>query len=147
MILVRLIYASRLQKDCTVGDLNAILDASRKNNPRLGISGILCYTTEFFLQWLEGPRGEVNTLYNLVVQDPRHRGCVILDYTEVQTRQFESWGMAFISAKGIDRKIWSRYMHGEKMDPYELTHENASVFLVEAAKAQKDTWGGKIKAD
>ena len=140
-MLVRLIYASIMKEGTTVEDLNAILRSSRRNNPPREVSGILCYTTKYFLQWLEGPREEVNELYNTLVKDERHRDCTILDYAEVQKREFGSWGMAFISKMGDDRDLWMHYVPGESMNPYGLTQKNAAAFLLQPAKVQQDALG------
>ncbi|MCB2154269.1 BLUF domain-containing protein [bacterium] len=145
-MLVRLIYTSKLDSNTTVGDLNAILDASRKNNPKLRITGVLFYTTKYYLQWLEGPRKEVNKLYNMVAEDKRHSDVTILDYADVQKREFGSWAMAFVSSQGVDRKIWRRFVSTDEVDPYRLTQENAADFLRAAAKAQESILGGRAES-
>jgi len=140
-MLTRLIYTSTLIDGSTVGDLNDIMDVSRKNNPQMGISGILCYSTRNYLQWLEGPREEVSKIYNRVASDKRHTNCTIIEFSEVQKREFGSWAMAFISSQGIDQDIWKRYMPTLEFNPYNLTEKNASSFLIEAAQSQKHTLG------
>ena len=54
-------------------DLDEILRQCRKNNPLLGVTGLLCVTDNLFIQVLEGGRDEVCDLYNAIVRDERHR--------------------------------------------------------------------------
>jgi hypothetical protein len=46
-----------------------------KNNPALGITGLLCVSDDLFMQVLEGGRDEVCELYNTIVRDDRHHRC------------------------------------------------------------------------
>ena len=58
-MLVRLLYASRPAAPLPTAVVDVILAQSRAHNARLGITGILCYNRETFLQVLEGGRDEV----------------------------------------------------------------------------------------
>ena len=57
-MLVRCLYASRMQKALTAAAHNSILESSRKNNAKLGITGVLLTTGTIFVQLLEGGREE-----------------------------------------------------------------------------------------
>ena len=72
-MLVRLMYASRATEPVRHDSLQAILKKSTGNNPGAGVTGVLCFSGEIFLQVLEGGRSQVSTLYNRIAQDPRHR--------------------------------------------------------------------------
>ena len=71
-MLVRLMYASRAAAAVNHDELLAILRKSKVNNPRHGVTGVLCYSGGIFLQVLEGGRSAVNHLYNRIaaVLDP-----------------------------------------------------------------------------
>ena len=92
-MLVRLLYASRPAAPPTDSVVDAILQQSRKNNSRQGITGMLCFSDQFFVQVLEGGRDEVCELYNTIVRDVRHTGVRILLYDEIAERRFGSWTM------------------------------------------------------
>jgi Sensors of blue-light using FAD len=77
-MLVRLMYASRATDPVRQDSLQAILKKSTGNNPGVGITGVLCFSGEIFLQVLEGGRLQVSALYNRIAQDPRHRDVVLL---------------------------------------------------------------------
>jgi len=95
MSLVRLIYASRLQRPLDRGDIEQILTASIRRNHPLGITGYLCVSSEYALQCLEGPRDPVNVVYNLIARDPRHREVTLLRYVQPWRRLFPVWDMGF----------------------------------------------------
>ena len=92
-MLVRLLYASRAAAPLTASVVESILAQSRQHNPRLGITGILCYSNDLFLQVLEGGRDEVCELYNTIVRDDRHTNVRILTYEEISERRFGNWTM------------------------------------------------------
>jgi hypothetical protein len=63
---------------------------SRKNvnNPRLGITGILCYSGDQFIQVLEGGRDEACELFNTIGRDPRHERVHTLTHEAIAERRF-----------------------------------------------------------
>lgn len=76
-------------------DLDRILDASRRNNDRRGITGLLIYDRGLFLQVLEGQHDDVDAIYNKIIADGRHRNISILSNRYVVQREFGDWLMAF----------------------------------------------------
>ena len=55
-MLVRLMYASRANEPVRQDSLQAIMKKSTQNNPDIGVTGVLCFSGEIFLQVLEGGR-------------------------------------------------------------------------------------------
>ena len=72
-MLVRLLYASRAAVPLTTPIVDSIMEQSRENNPRQGITGLLCFSGDIFIQVLEGGRDAVCELFNTIVRDDRHR--------------------------------------------------------------------------
>lgn len=66
-MLVRCLYASRPIEPLSGPFLDSILQQSRKNNPALGITGLLCVSKDLFIQVIEGGRDEVCDLFNAIV--------------------------------------------------------------------------------
>ncbi len=92
--LYRLVYTSARSEDCTEADIAQILEASRKNNAKIGLTGILIYTQDRFLQVLEGPKENVMKLYNRLKKDKRHGGSTMRYCEPVEERHFGDWNMA-----------------------------------------------------
>lgn len=90
----QLTYISTVQSGIDDRDVDSILAASRRNNARDGITGLLVCDGVRFLQALEGDRPLVDKAYERIRKDPRHRAAVILSSREVQERQFGQWSMA-----------------------------------------------------
>ncbi|MEK0272692.1 BLUF domain-containing protein, partial [Vibrio vulnificus] len=63
---------------------------------KLGITGILFFNSQHFLQCLEGERNTVNQVYRSIINDSRHHNVVILDYSEIDSRDFHDWTMGYI---------------------------------------------------
>lgn len=74
-------------------DVDAILDASARNNPVRGITGLLLFNGRNFLQLLEGEESEVLGLMETITADPRHSGVSILDRREISARSCPAWAM------------------------------------------------------
>ena len=85
-MLVRLMYASRAAEPIKPETLNAILKKSTAHNPDVGVTGVLCFSGDVYLQVLEGGRPQVSTLYNRIARDPRHHDVVLLG--ELNTRAY-----------------------------------------------------------
>ncbi|MCA9483732.1 MAG: BLUF domain-containing protein [Nitrospina sp.] len=100
-----LFYCSYAAPGINKDDILEILEASRKNNEQLGITGILLYweKTNEFLQVLEGDREALFELYEKIVQDSRHSLVRLVYHGEIQERGFKNWSMAFQNFDAIDR--------------------------------------------
>ncbi len=134
MQMVRLIYVSIMTDKCDTEALETILRASRENNSKKGITGILCYDPAFFLQCLEGSREMVNELYATIAADERHKNVTILEYADVEERLFGNWCMAFISASTIKKEILDSFSKGKgNFNPFALNGSEAQQFLVRIA--------------
>jgi len=104
--LYRLIYVSDQLEYLGLAEFKDILMKSEKNNTRLGITGLLVILTKKFLQVLEGPSVELNSLYERIMRDSRHKNPRIISYVPIHNRHFMEWSM-----KGINwSKMKSRVM-------------------------------------
>lgn len=130
MFLVRLVYASRLDKDTPVSEIRQILDKSRKNNEKDGITGVLCFNSKYFLQCLEGPRDAVNRAYNRIGRDPRHTDLALLSFDDIVARDFDDWSMGYIGEGLLNRDSVLRYSPQGDFDPYVLGGASAWQLLL-----------------
>ncbi len=80
-------------------ELNKILESSRRNNLRDGLTGALLYTAESFTQVIEGPGAELEATFERICCDLRHRRVQLLEITEVGERLFEGWSMALLGGE------------------------------------------------
>lgn len=119
-MLVRLLYVSRSALPVSDDFIASILEQSRRHNPGLGITGVLCQSGEFFLQVLEGGRSAVNLLYSQLVRDERHRDVMVLHYEEVRERRFACWTMAQVDLARVTPTTLLKYSEKPALDPYAM---------------------------
>ncbi|HMM87285.1 MAG: BLUF domain-containing protein [Gammaproteobacteria bacterium] len=120
-MLVRLMYASRAVAAIGDDELHAILRKSKADNPKHGITGVLCYSQGIFIQVLEGGRGAVNRLYNRIVADARHADVVLLSYDEIGERRFAGWSMGQVHMNRLNPALLLKYSETATLDPYAVS--------------------------
>jgi Sensors of blue-light using FAD len=120
-MLVRLMYASRATDTVRPDTLQAILKRSTTHNPTVGVTGVLCFSGQIFLQLLEGGRTQVSTLYNRIAQDPRHRDVVLLSYEEIDERSFAGWAMGQVNMNRLNPALLLKYSESAVLDPYAVS--------------------------
>ena len=120
-MLVRLMYASRATETVRPETLNAILKKSTQNNPVSGVTGVLCFSGEIFLQVLEGGRLPVSKLYNRIAQDPRHSDVALLSYEEIEERSFAGWSMGQVNMGRLNPALLLKYSEAAVFDPYAVS--------------------------
>ncbi len=120
-MLVRLMYASRAVESASEAEMATILQQSKKNNPGIGVTGVLCFSAGIFLQVLEGGRNAVSALYNKIAADPRHKDVVILRYEEIDERSFGSWSMGQANLSRLNPAVVIKYSETSELDPYSVS--------------------------
>ncbi|MFM9917469.1 MAG: BLUF domain-containing protein [Rhizobacter sp.] len=120
-MLVRLMYASRAADSVNQNELVAILKKSKANNPNVGVTGVLCFSSGIFLQVLEGGRSKVSALYNKIANDPRHNDVVLLSYEEVDERRFAGWSMGRANLSRLNPALVMKYSESALLDPYAVS--------------------------
>jgi hypothetical protein len=91
----KIIYASRATGPISETELEAILASSRRNNSEVGLSGLLLYCAESFLQILEGELDPLNATYERIAADSRHSDLRRLAFAPIEHRKFGEWSMGF----------------------------------------------------
>lgn len=98
----RLIYRShnRIPAADRKAELGAIFSVARSTNSRLGVTGALLTTGDWFVQALEGDEGVVRELYERISKDVRHERVAEIESGKVDARMFARWAMARVAAHG-----------------------------------------------
>jgi hypothetical protein len=120
-MLVRLVYASRAVPTIDQEELLAILKKSKANNPKQGITGVLCFSEGIFLQALEGGRSAVNQLYNRIAADDRHTQVELLCYDEIGERRFAGWSMGQVNVARLNPGLLLKYSEKPTLDPFAVS--------------------------
>jgi Sensors of blue-light using FAD len=120
-MLVRLLYASRATPAVNAEALGAILRASRANNPKAGVTGVLCCSDGIFMQALEGGRSTISQLFHKIAGDARHRDVVLLSYEEIAERRFAGWAMGQVNVGRLNPALMLKYSETAELDPYAVS--------------------------
>ena len=102
--LYRLVYYSRNAILGLVEEVDAsvrqILGSSQRNNGADGVTGALMFTDGLFAQILEGPRAQVERVFDRIQLDDRHTEVTLLSFEPTPARDYPSWAMAFVGQGG-----------------------------------------------
>ena len=90
-----MIYCSQATYDIGPEELLDLLARARVSNERAGLSGMLLYCSQSFLQMLEGDASVVAETYHRIAGDERHTNLRLLMDAEVPERLFSEWSMGF----------------------------------------------------
>jgi len=130
-MLVRLLYASRAAADPTADTVEALLQQCRARNPLLGITGVLCWGGDIYMQVLEGGRDQVNELYNSIARDTRHLQPTLLVYEEISERAFAGWTMGQVNLARVNPSLLLKYSARPVLDPYAVSGQASLALLQE----------------
>ena len=93
--MIQITYISSSARPMDQNSLEDILVKSRKNNNEVGITGMLIYHNDTFLQVLEGNEEKIDTLMSKIKKDRRHTDCRIVSKKKIQQREYGEWNMGF----------------------------------------------------
>lgn len=117
----RLVYVSTCAPGLALKDVYSIMKVSHPRNVAHGLSGMLCWSGEFFLQCLEGERSDVSKAFARIVRDTRHADVELLIAAPTKVRWFAEWGMGF-----------SRLMASHRLDLPSGRGQSFNPYLLEA---------------
>jgi Sensors of blue-light using FAD len=132
-MLVRCLYVSRAAVPLTPGVLDQILEQSRRRNPGQGITGLLCFRDDIFVQVIEGGRDAVCELFNMIVRDARHKDIRLLTYEEITERRFSNWTMGKVNIETVNQGVLLKYSEKAELNPYASSGQATMALLLELA--------------
>lgn len=94
-MLNKLIYASQAVEPMSASELAELLERARKRNAAAGITGLLLYGEQSFVQLLEGANADLLPIYRSIERDRRHKTLRLLSYEPIAARRFADWSMGF----------------------------------------------------
>jgi hypothetical protein len=93
--LFSVVYVSTAARQVLLGELRHLLDAAQRRNSEEGVTGVLLYSEQRFMQYLEGPVAGVARVYGIIKAHPLHYGLIDLVREPIAERAFPEWSMAF----------------------------------------------------
>lgn len=101
-MMIRLLYISSAAKPMSDEELLELLQECRRNNHKEGITGMLLYYCETFIQVLEGKEEDIEALFKTLKKDPRHNNVTVLEKKRITERKFPEWSMGFKQISDAD---------------------------------------------
>ena len=132
-MLVRLIYASTATEGVGLTEFRGILQQSQVNNHKRDLTGVLAFNSRIFLQGLEGSREQVNELYSRLLRDKRHHTVAMLEYAEIDEREWAQWSMGFAAPSADNRALFLKYSGQSVFNPYVMRGNAVKKMLGELA--------------
>lgn len=94
-------YRSFSKGGTTKKQLDAILEKSQAANAASGVTGLLIFRNNTYLQLLEGEEVNVLNCLKKIRKDPRHHSIATVFLAKSDQRLFPTWSMAHIPEKVI----------------------------------------------
>lgn len=130
-ILMSMTYSSRANPDVSAKDFNEILQQAQANNAANGITGMLTFNKDYFLQIIEGPRAQINHLLYGLINDQRHHDLQVIETRELKHREWAKWSMNYASPTEANAAIYLKYSTTVDFSPYLLSAESAHDLMSE----------------
>lgn len=136
-----LVYVSAATSRFTHDDLVELLNQCHVSNARNNITGMLLYNGKgTFIQALEGHQKDIETLFEHIKKDPRHRRVMKLSATEIKERDFPNWKMGFRNVDSIPEQhneVFSPFMQLSEDESAEYfgNHESAAIKMLSHFKS------------
>jgi len=136
--MIQITYISRTTEPMSPESLLALLQQCLTNNASSGVTGMLLYGNQTFLQVLEGDEKAVDDLVEKISKDARHSAVQLLHRRPIERRQYADWSMGFKRMSDSELKhIDGLRGFGERDFNFEylLEHDNVVEVLTEHYRA------------
>lgn len=98
-----IVYHSQLAPDAPLSCISDIIKTARSFNASHGLTGILAFDGQHFLQYLEGPKQPLWDLLVRIAQDPRHVNFNLQHQGQCEgERLFRNWSMGYALVDDAD---------------------------------------------
>jgi hypothetical protein len=100
-------YTSRYSGDTAniEGVLADIVKSAKAANPKRGITGVLFFDRDRFVQVIEGEQSALNDLLELIKKDERHDDVQVIFNGEEDHQEFSEWNMDAFQLSGASQFV------------------------------------------
>ncbi|HEL4239340.1 TPA: BLUF domain-containing protein [Stenotrophomonas maltophilia] len=107
----------------STGKLDHVVDDAARFNRNAGVTGVLLFDGDRFLQYLEGPEDGLSVAYSRVLGASSHNGVVELQRGRVGQRRLPFWPMKWLPVepdelRRLARADWTRF--NQRGDPEDV---------------------------
>ena len=135
-MIYQLAYTSFSRLPLQEATLSDVLGASRRNNSREEITGIIMYEDRTFFQVLEGEQSAVeDCYYKRIFNDPRHCRLSLYWYGLSERRVFSDWAMGYVGPHEIGRYTKDTFKSLDDLNSDETSPANSKDLALELAQS------------
>lgn len=102
--IIHIVYVSFSRNQLSELELDELLSEIRPKNLANGVTGLLLYNDEIFIQVIEGETDTIRTLYDRLQNDNRHTNIVKILEESIDQRSFPEWSMGYQKLSKEDSK-------------------------------------------
>ncbi|MDH3378223.1 MAG: BLUF domain-containing protein [Gammaproteobacteria bacterium] len=121
-----LVYVSSATRILNLEEIGYLLKRARERNKEYGLTGVLLYDGGNFMQYLEGPKDNLDVIYKIIQEDKQHTGIILVYREAIEDRQFGDWSMAY-QTKDVEGYVGSPSERQLIEMILELPDDNASI--------------------
>ena len=139
--MIQVSYISSTSRPMSHEALLSLLNECRRNNEKLGVTGLLMYANSTFLQVVEGEDDVVDNLVERICADERHEEIQMLRRTEIDERRYGQWSMGYneVSEQDLEETEGLRNFSAEDFD-FSLLVDNESVVDTLLERYRQSQW-------
>ncbi len=132
MHLITYISRSTSPEDSIDDVLRNIVETAKIRNKARGITGVLFYVDQRFVQFIEGENEQLKILLQEIYTDSRHKDVLVIIDEPVYEREFKDWNMDYFNMdknNSLNEANLSRFR-----DIYKDNFEMSSAAFIEFIK-------------
>ena len=103
--LIELTYVSEPAQEMSFLGLMRLLYHSYLRNTSMGITGALIFENNRFGQVIEGPRTQIEDLWEKIQKDTRHKNIRLIESKPIEQRSFSKWTMIFQDSEEVAKNL------------------------------------------
>jgi len=129
-MLTTIIYRSHIGKSTSEPEVAKFIEKANQRNSDASVTGILLFDGEHFLQLLEGPEEEVETIYREICADPRHFSLTELLRDYSIERHFGNAGMELFDLRDYDKNAVLAAVLDRATSKFKLTYDDRTLQFI-----------------
>ena len=103
--LIELTYVSEPAQEMSFLGLMRLLYHSYLRNTSIGVTGALIFENNRFGQVIEGPRTQIEDLWEKIQKDTRHKNIRLIESKSIENRSFSKWTMVFQGSEEVAKNL------------------------------------------
>jgi hypothetical protein len=97
-----IVYVSSAVRLFSLDETEYLVKRARERNKEYGITGVKLQIDGNFIEYLEGPKENLDIIYKIIREDEQHTGLILIAREAIESRLFGDWPLAYFAQDGGD---------------------------------------------